>query len=456
MKSSDPGRVLSVKDINRYIRMKMEGDARLSDVWIRGEISNFTHHSSGHMYFTLKDESSRIRAIMFATHNQRLPFIPKEGARVIARGNVSVYERDGQYQFYAIQMQPDGIGSLYLAYEQLKTKLENEGLFAVGRKRPLPRYPQTIGVVTSPTGAAVRDIMITIRRRYPHAKTILYPVLVQGKGAAPSIVKAIQMMNDMAEADVLIVGRGGGSLEELWAFNEEIVARAIYQSDIPIISAVGHETDFTIADFVADLRAATPTAAAELAVPSSAELRGQLVQKQRQLNQGLQQRLKRSRERLSSLQRSPVLIYPRRYMLQHAERLDMLTQQLQSNLKSRLSLTRERQLSLHRGLIRYNPRTQVEIAAKRKEQANRQLMNAMQLIMKTKMSQLQTEIRHLDALSPLKIMSRGYSLVYDEKEQKLVKSIDEVQLGDLVNVKVTDGQLQCQVWGMKEDEEYGE
>ncbi|MGE7826524.1 exodeoxyribonuclease VII large subunit [Paenibacillus sp. NPDC093718] len=456
MKSADPGRVLSVKDLNRYIRMKMEGDSRLSDVWIRGEISNFTHHSSGHMYFTLKDEGSRIRAIMFATHNQRLPFIPKEGSRVIARGNVSVYERDGQYQFYAVQMQPDGIGSLYLAYEQLKSKLEEEGLFAAERKRPLPRYPKTIGVITSPTGAAVRDIMITIRRRYPQARAILYPVLVQGKGAAPSIVKAIRTMNDMAEADVLIVGRGGGSLEELWAFNEEIVARAIYQSDIPVISAVGHETDFTIADFVADLRAATPTAAAELAVPSSAELRGQLVQRQRQLNQGLQQRLKRSRERLISLQRSPVLVHPRRYMLQHAERLDMLSQRLQGNLKSRLSLVRQRQKSLHQGLIRYNPRTQAEFAARRKDQANRQLMNAMQSIMKSKVSQLQTEMRHLDALSPLKIMSRGYSLVYDEAEQKLVKSIEDVQLGDLVNVRVSDGQLQCQVWGMKEDEENGE
>lgn len=263
-------------------------------------------------------------------------------------------------------------------------------------------------------------------------------------------------MNDMAEADVLIVGRGGGSLEELWAFNEEIVARAIYQSHIPIVSAVGHETDFTIADFVADLRAATPTAAAELAVPSSAELRGQLDQRQRQLNQGLQQRLQRSRERLISLQRSPVLVHPRRYMLQHAERLDMLSQRLQGHLKSRLSLVRQHQKSLHQGLIRYNPRTQAEFAAKRKEQANRQLMNAMQSIMKSKMSQLQTEMRHLDALSPLKIMSRGYSLVYDEKEQKLVKSIEDVQLGDLVNVRVNDGQLQCQVWGMKEDEEIGE
>ncbi|MEX3616267.1 exodeoxyribonuclease VII large subunit [Paenibacillus glucanolyticus] len=456
MKSADPGRVLSVKDLNRYIRMKMEGDSRLSDVWIRGEISNFTHHSSGHMYFTLKDEGSRIRAIMFATHNQRLPFIPKEGSRVIARGNVSVYERDGQYQFYAVQMQPDGIGSLYLAYEQLKAKLEEEGLFAADRKRPLPLYPKTIGVITSPTGAAVRDIMITIRRRYPQARTILYPVLVQGKGAAPSIVKAIRTMNDMAEADVLIVGRGGGSLEELWAFNEEIVARAIYQSDIPVISAVGHETDFTIADFVADLRAATPTAAAELAVPSSAELKGQLVQRQRQLNQGLQQRLKRSRERLASLQRSPVLVHPRRYMLQHAERLDMLSQRLHGNLKSQLSLSRQRQKSLHQGLIRYNPRTQAEFAARRKDQANRQLMNAMQSIMKSRLSQLQTEMRHLDALSPLKIMSRGYSLVYDEKEQRLVKSLEDVQLGDLVNVRVSDGQLQCQVWGMKEDEGHGE
>ncbi|ANA83481.1 exodeoxyribonuclease VII large subunit [Paenibacillus glucanolyticus] len=456
MKSADPGRVLSVKDLNRYIRMKMEGDSRLSDVWIRGEISNFTHHSSGHMYFTLKDEGSRIRAIMFATHNQRLPFIPKEGSRVIARGNVSVYERDGQYQFYAVQMQPDGIGSLYLAYEQLKAKLEEEGLFAADRKRPLPLYPKTIGVITSPTGAAVRDVMITIRRRYPQARTILYPVLVQGKGAAPSIVKAIRTMNDMAEADVLIVGRGGGSLEELWAFNEEIVARAIYESDIPVISAVGHETDFTIADFVADLRAATPTAAAELAVPSSAELKGQLVQRQRQLNQGLQQRLKRSRERLASLQRSPVLVHPRRYMLQHAERLDMLLQRLHGNLKSQLSLSRQRQKSLHQGLIRYNPRTQAEFAARRKDQANRQLMNAMQSIMKSRLSQLQTEMRHLDALSPLKIMSRGYSLVYDEKEQRLVKSLEDVQLGDLVNVRVSDGQLQCQVWGMKEDEGHGE
>ncbi|UNK20399.1 exodeoxyribonuclease VII large subunit [Paenibacillus sp. N3/727] len=452
MKSVDQQHVLSVKDLNRYIRMKMEGDSRLSDVWIRGEISNFTHHSSGHMYFTLKDEGSRIRAIMFAAHNQRLPFIPKEGSRVIARGNVSVYERDGQYQFYALHMQPDGIGSLYLAYEQLKKKLEEEGLFAAERKRPLPLFPRTVGVITSPTGAAVRDIMITIKRRYPQVRVILYPVLVQGKGAAPAIVKAIRSMNEMGEADVLIVGRGGGSLEELWAFNEEIVARALYQSMIPVISAVGHETDFTIADFVADLRAATPTAAAELAVPNASEVKARLNQLERQLQQGLQQRLGRSRERLAALQRSPVLVYPRRYMLQHAERLDMLKIRLQGALRTKISLSRQRQASLKQGLIRFNPQVQVESASRRWDGAHRQLTAAMQSLMRGKIQHLQSEIRHLDALSPLKVMSRGYSLVYDEQERRLIKSLNDVQPGDLVNVKVSDGRLQCQVWGMKEDD----
>lgn len=452
MKSVDQQHVLSVKDLNRYIRMKMEGDSRLSDVWIRGEISNFTHHSSGHMYFTLKDEGSRIRAIMFAAHNQRLPFIPKEGSRVIARGNVSVYERDGQYQFYALHMQPDGIGSLYLAYEQLKKKLEEEGLFAAERKRPLPLFPRTVGVITSPTGAAVRDIMITIKRRYPQVRVILYPVLVQGKGAAPAIVKAIRLMNEMGEADVLIVGRGGGSLEELWAFNEEIVARALYQSMIPVISAVGHETDFTIADFVADLRAATPTAAAELAVPNASEVKARLNQLERQLQQGLQQRLGRSRERLAALRRSPVLVYPRRYMLQHAERLDMLKIRLQGALRTNISLSRQRQASLKQGLIRFNPQVQVESASRRWDGAHRQLTAAMQSLMRGKIQHLQSEIRHLDALSPLKVMSRGYSLVYDEQERRLIKSLNDVQPGDLVNVKVSDGRLQCQVWGMKEDD----
>lgn len=443
--------VYSIKELNRYIRMKLDSDSLLSDVWIRGEISNFTHHGSGHMYFTLKDESSRIKAIMFSSHNQRLPFVPKEGARVIARGNVTVYERDGQYQFYATHMQPDGIGSLYLAYEQLKSKLELEGLFAAERKRPLPRFPRSIGVITSPTGAAVRDIMITLQRRYPQAAVVLYPVLVQGKGAGPSIVKAIQSSNAMGEADLLIVGRGGGSLEELWAFNEEIVARAIAASTIPVISAVGHETDFTIADFVADLRAATPTAAAELAVPHAGELAAQLLQTQRRLRQSLHRRAQRERERLSSLQRSPVLVNPRRYLLQHSQRLDMLQRRLTVALASRVSRARERQTVLQHRLQRFTPREGVIAARRRTESLHRELLGAMQARLQEKRSRFLSEMRHLDALSPLKVMARGYSLVYDEGEEHLIKSMNEVQIGDLVVIKLNDGQLDCQVRGMKED-----
>ncbi|WP_405168569.1 exodeoxyribonuclease VII large subunit [Paenibacillus sp. FSL H3-0286] len=443
--------VYSIKELNRYIRMKLDSDNLLSDVWIRGEISNFTHHGSGHMYFTLKDESSRIKAIMFASHNQRLPFIPKEGARVIARGNVTVYERDGQYQFYATHMQPDGIGSLYLAYEQLKSKLEKEGLFAEARKRSLPRFPKCIGVITSPTGAAVRDIVITLQRRFPQVAIVIYPVLVQGKGAAPSIVKAIGALNAMGEADVLIVGRGGGSLEELWAFNEEEVARAISASRIPVISAVGHETDFTIADFAADLRAATPTAAAELAVPHAGELAAQLLQLQQRLRQALQQRAQRGRERHSVLQRSLALAGPRRTLIQHTQRLDMLRERLQRSADARLSRSRERKAVLHHSLQRFHPRDSVAAARQRTDSLRRELMGAMQARLQEKRSRYVAEIRHLDALSPLKVMSRGYSLVYDEAEEHLIKSLTEVQLGDLVVIKMNDGQLNCQVWGMKED-----
>ncbi|GAB6990411.1 exodeoxyribonuclease VII large subunit [Paenibacillus pini] len=446
-----PQNIYSIKDLSRYIRMKLDSDNVLSDVWIRGEISNFTHHSSGHMYFTLKDEASRIKAIMFASHNQRLPFVPKEGAKVIARGNVTVYERDGQYQFYATQMQPDGIGSLYLAYEQLKKKLDDEGLFSADRKRRIPAFPQTIGVITSPTGAAVRDIIITLERRYPQARVILHPVLVQGAGAAPAIVRAINNMNRMEEADILIVGRGGGSLEELWAFNEESVARAIRSSEIPVISAVGHETDFTIADFAADLRAATPTAAAELAVPNTAELKGQIRQQQRLLRQSLQQRVLRSRQRLSALQRSSVLVHPRRYMLQHAERLDMLRQRLTGTLQNRSKLQRERQARIHHALMRYNPKEQMISARQRTEVNRKQLLQSMQAIIKDNQSRMRTSIRQLDALSPLKVMSRGYSLVYDEQQDRLIKSLGDVQLGDQIQIKVSDGQISAQVWAKKED-----
>lgn len=448
-------RVLSIKDLNRYIRMKLESDSLMQDVWVRGEISNFTHHSSGHMYFTLKDADSRIKSIMFASQNQRLAFRPKEGTRVIARGNVSVYERDGQYQFYATHMQPDGIGSLYLAYEQLKKKLDEEGLFAAERKKPLPKFPKAIGVITSPTGAAVRDIMITLRRRYPTVPILIYPVLVQGTQAGASIVKAINAMNRHNEVDVLIVGRGGGSLEELWAFNEEIVARAIYASAIPIISAVGHETDFTIADFVADLRAATPTAAAELAVPHHLELKQHMRRLEQRLEQALAMRVRQERDRLGRLTRSPFFVHPRKYLLQHAERLDRLSEQLQYRMNGLIGRADDRFTKLQHRIMRRNPNEQVIFARKRVDSETKQLLQAMQGIVKEQKLKLMTGMKQLDALSPLKVMSRGYSLVYDEQDQRLIKSLSDVQPGDMVHVKVSDGQLECQVWSMKGEDVHG-
>ncbi|WP_058303723.1 exodeoxyribonuclease VII large subunit [Gorillibacterium timonense] len=441
--------ILSIRDLNRLIKRKLEGEALLQDIWIRGEISNFTHHSSGHMYFTLKDADSRLKSIMFASYNSRLPFLPREGTRVLARGSISVYERDGQYQFYVTQMQPDGIGSLYLAYEQLKKKLEQEGLFASERKKPLPKYPHTIGVITSPTGAAVRDILITLKRRSPSVNILLYPVLVQGKGSASSIAAAIDQMNRMDEADVLIVGRGGGSLEELWAFNEEVVARSVFASRIPIVSAVGHETDFTICDFVADLRAATPTAAAELTVPHHLELKQQIAAQTAQMQRALLTKLDRQRDRLAKVRRSQALTNPQRILLQPTERNDRLREQLLFRMRNAVASAHQMNLRLERRLTARSPKEQASLARSRANTAHKLLLQAMVGIRKNKSREWESTIRQLDALSPLKVMARGYSLVYEEGEKKLVRSVKQVQPGDLLRVRLGDGKLAASVWAIE-------
>lgn len=264
--------ILTVSQLNAYIKSKFDFDEVLSSIWIKGEISNFKNHTSGHMYMTLKDETGVIKAVMFKGSTFSLRFMPENGMKVLAYGRVSVYERDGQYQLYIEKMEPDGIGALYIAYEQLKNRLELEGLFDETHKKDIPAFPRKIGVVTSPTGAAIRDILNVLKRRYPLADVTVYPVQVQGEGSAEQIASAIEYINNYSECDVIITGRGGGSIEDLWCFNEEVCARAIYSSKIPVISAVGHETDFTIADFVADLRAPTPSAAAELATPDISEI----------------------------------------------------------------------------------------------------------------------------------------------------------------------------------------
>ncbi|MEF2244862.1 exodeoxyribonuclease VII large subunit [Paenibacillus sp. IITD108] len=437
--------IYSIKEINKYVRMKMESDALLSDVWLRGEISNFVHHSSGHMYFTLKDKDSKLKSVMFASYNARLPFIPKEGTKVLARGSINVFERDGTYQFYATAMQPDGIGSLYLAYEQLKNRLDEEGLFAAARKRAIPVFPRSIGIITSPTGAAVQDIIITLQRRYPVIPIYIYPVLVQGKQAAPSIAAAIDAMNRHSACDVLIIGRGGGSLEELWAFNEEIVARSIAASQIPVISAVGHETDFTIADFVADLRAATPTAAAELAVPHLLELKQQRARAEQRLQLAMKALIQANKEKLTRLKRSPFFMQPRKYMLDQMQRLDRLTEQLEGRTRQ---LVKQRYIQLAQqqaALAGNHPGARVLYLKKQLEGFNKRMNNSIHASLKENKLNLTGKIKQLDALSPLKVMARGYSLVYDELENHIIGSIDQVQDGDKVKVKLSDGQLDCVV-----------
>ncbi len=445
-------RVLSIKELTRYIKMKLESDSVLQDVWIRGEISNFTKHSSGHLYFTLKDADSRVKSIMFASQAQRLIFFPREGLKVMAKGSISLYERDGQYQFYVTQMQPDGIGSLYLAFEELKKKLAAEGLFSEDLKKSLPRYPKAIGVITSPTGAAVRDIVITLQRRYPSASILLYPVLVQGTQAAASIAKAIQTMNALAEVDVLIVGRGGGSLEELWPFNEEIVARSIHASIIPVISAVGHETDFTIADLAADVRAATPTAAAELAVPHQQELKQRVAYYSQGIKKLMFNLLKKNQDKYTRLARSPYLLFPHKQLIQPTERLDRLNDQLKYKMINHLHRANGKWTKIDKALSGYNPKEQLLYARKRVHGLNRQLTVSVQGVYKDHRNMFMSCLKQLDALSPLKVMQRGYSLVYDEKQKKLINSIMQLQLGDVVKIQLTDGQADCQVWGMKGEE----
>ncbi|UOF90104.1 exodeoxyribonuclease VII large subunit [Fodinisporobacter ferrooxydans] len=443
--------ILSIGELNLYVKRLMQTDPVLANVWVRGEISNFTHHSRGHMYFTLKDDQSRIRAVMFAGKNRNLMFLPKDGTKVIARGFVDVYERDGQYQFYVEEMQPDGIGALHLAFQQLKERLEKEGLFAQERKRMLPVFPKVVGVITSPTGAAVRDIITTIQRRCPAVHVLLHPVLVQGRDAAPSVAKAIETMNQLGEADVLIVGRGGGSLEELWAFNEEIVARAIYQSRIPVISAVGHETDFTIADFAADVRAATPTAAAELAVPHLSDLLRHVDQLRDRLSATLHGMVKERRKHFERLAASSVFIRPAHTLLEKKQYVDHLENQLELVLTQLAKRLNRRLSDATQTLTACDPKHRIAKASGETRLLQQRLVKAVQERYHTGERNFERLLDKLEMLNPLHAMRRGFSLTFkDRKATQMVKSLRDVQPGDIVHVRLQDGMLDCQVWGMEE------
>jgi len=391
--------VITVSQLNRYVKSLIESDRRLASVYISGEISNFTdHYKSGHLYMTLKDEGALVRAVMFRAYSSKLKFKPENGMKVIVKARVSLYEKDGTYQIYIEEMQPDGVGALQIAFEQLKRKLAQEGLFDERRKRPIPKYPSKIGVITSPTGAAVRDILNILGRRYPLAEIVFAPVLVQGEGAPPQLIKALNWFNINNAADVIIIGRGGGSIEELWAFNDEGLARAVAASRIPVISAVGHETDFTICDFVADLRAPTPSAAAELAVPDTEQLLLHIEKLLIIARRSVRAILESSNQRLTALTSRRSLTTPMYVVEEQYMRLDYLTRAFANAAKNRL-YDYDRRLS--------------SVASK------------------------------LDALSPLKVLSRGYSIAYIG--DKVVKNTADVSPGDKLSLRVSDGFVDCTV-----------
>lgn len=387
--------VATVSQLNSYMKRVVDGQTALNDIWIKGEISNFKEHYSGHLYITLKDDGGVLKAVMFKSAAVGLGFTPEDGMKVLARGRIGVYEQSGTYQLYINEMTPDGVGELYVAYEQLKKKLEQEGLFDAKHKKPIPKYPEKVGVVTATTGAAVRDIINVITRRYPYCEIIIYPSLVQGAGAKENIVEAIEYFNEHSLCDTLIVGRGGGSIEDLWAFNEEMVARAIFESKIPIISAVGHETDFTIADFVADLRAPTPSAAAEIAVPSQLELVAEIGN---------------MRSRIKTAE------------INYIKNLRLYTEKLKPK----------------------NPQSIIDDMRQKTDNLLQRVEKEFRLTLKEKQKIMTELCAKLDTLSPLSVLKRGYA-VAEDNNGNIIKSVGKTAVGESLILTLSDGKLKCEV-----------
>jgi len=442
--------VWSVTDLVQYLYDALDQDENLKGIWVEGEISNFSQHSkSRHMYFTLKDENATLDAVMFAGNNRRLRFMPKNGDRVLVRGYVSLYIKDGNLQLYVQDMRLSGIGDLHVAFQRLKEQLLQEGLFD-GPKKPLPAFPKKVGVITSAHGAAIRDIISTIRRRYPLARILLLPVSVQGEKAAPEIATAIDEMNRLKEVDVLIVGRGGGSMEELWAFNEEMVARSIFRSNLPVVSAVGHETDITISDFVADHRAATPTAAAEMVVPHIQDLEERLAIWERRLLRAKESYLAKCQERLFHILNRPIFRYPESRLHQYAQRRDDLEERLKRAVIVGQAKKENQWRQLQLRLAARHPREQVKQLKEQAGRLQREMIRLMQTRLKDEKQKHLQAVAKLDALSPLKVMQRGYSLVYRTPSQTLVTSHQQIKPGDLLRIRLAEGQLKCQVWRSEE------
>lgn len=413
---------ISVSQLTRYIKYKIDNDVNLNEVFLKGEISNFKAHSRGHFYFTLKDEGSRINAIMFASQTKKIKFVPQDGMKVLVTGKISVFEANGGYQIYVNEMLEDGVGNLYIAYEQLKKKLENEGLFNKDHKKEIPHIPKRVGVVTAPTGAAIKDIISTIKRRWPLTEIYLFPSLVQGEDAKEDIVKQIKKAeNFYLPLDTLIVGRGGGSIEDLWPFNEEIVARAIYECKVPTISAVGHEIDFTIADFVADLRAPTPTGAAEMAVPQLSDMKNYLNQVNIRLNNTINNKINNNKRKLNDIMarnifKNPMIIYEKKELY-----FDSILERLKFSLKSLTSAKEKELIKVKNSYILKNPHQLLE------KKGNKYL----QLVSK------------LETLSPLLTLQRGYTMT--KKEGKVITKSIDVKKKDIIEIVFSDGSVNAEI-----------
>lgn len=462
---------ITVSALNNYLKRKFEADVHLDRVYLKGEISNCKIHSRGHIYFSLKDETSVISAIMFSQNASSLVFEPKEGTKVFAEGKVTVYEATGKYQIIITKMQPDGVGELYIAYEKLKKELEREGLFKPEYKKAIPKYPSKIGIITAPTGAAIRDILSTIKRRYPICETITFPALVQGESAKYSIVENIKKAQEY-DLDVLIVGRGGGSIEDLWAFNEEIVARAIFESRIPIISAVGHEVDFTIADFVADLRAPTPTGAAEMAVPNIFDCLKNIDNLKIRLQENISKNLILNKRKLDSLKNSYVLKNPLGIYEVKEQKLSNLIDKLLGVLESKIILDKKRLDTLKNSYALKNPlafydkdkqkilnlEKRLQLSIRKKTEyceimfntlKSKQVLTEPQYIVDDKRKEYDLLLNKLELLNPLAVLKKGYSVV--SLNDKMVKNAKDLALGDHVNIKLSCGSAIAEIKEIKEN-----
>lgn len=431
---------VTVSALTKYIKYKFDKDPHLGRVYLTGEISNFRLRPT-HQYFSLKDENAIISATMFQSAFKKIQFRPEEGMKVLVIGKVSVFEKTGQYQINIEHMEPDGVGALFLAYEQLKKKLESEGLFSLPKK-PIPQFPKKIAILTSESGAVIQDIQTTVARRFPIVQLVLYPTVVQGIHAVNSILKNLDLV-EKEDYDVVIIGRGGGSIEDLWAFNEEPVVRRVAELSIPVISSVGHETDTTLIDFVSDMRAATPTAAAEIATPVLMEIHQQLRNLQTRLEQALTRQLQIKRERMQALVNASIFQNPERIYQVYQQRVDQLEMRLQQMMQQSVQQKRQQLLKNQHRLELGSPSRRVQTEKQALQYLAKRLEQAQIQLMKDKKQQFQRAIQQLDLLSPLKIMNRGYGIL--QQEETIIKSVEQLEVEQELTIQLVDGTVRSKV-----------